>query len=404
MAEIALTQSIISTYQADTKKIRLHDATQPGLFLEIRPSNGRTFYVRYKSPRGQWKELRLGSHPDLTLAQARQRAREVRAAALLGEDPADAAQELKKIPTFDSFFTEQYVTFKKLSKLTLETDVSLYKNHIKHHIGHLHLDQIEPKHIQKIAVARKEAGAAPGSINRVLILLRTILSYALRIQTAGVKRNVAKDIPLVKDNSKMDRYLQPHELQPLKEAIEASENPMLKYIVLALIYSGTRKREVLDAKWEDFDFHSGKWKIPVTKNGEPREIPINDGLKNVLLQLKDAALQFTDTPYVFANPKTGLPFISIYYSWDTARRQAGLAGFRIHDLRHSFASFLINNGRSLYEVQKLLGHKSPQMTQRYAHLTERTLMDASNTMFKSVSGLINNAPARLEPIIFMNGT
>ena len=79
---------------------------------------------------------------------------------------------------------------------------------------------------------------------------------------------------------------------------------------------------------------------------------------------------------IFANPKTGLPYVTFYYSWDAARKRAGLPNLRVHDLRHSFASFLVNAGRSLYEVQELLGHADIRTTSRYAHLSRERLFDA----------------------------
>ena len=88
------------------------------------------------------------------------------------------------------------------------------------------------------------------------------------------------------------------------------------------------------------------------------------------------------------NPKTRRPFVWFFHSWDTAREQAGLADVRIHDLRHSFASFLVNAGRSLYEVQKILGHTQVKTTQRYAHLSQDTLIDAANEVSKAVPLLI----------------
>ena len=93
-------------------------------------------------------------------------------------------------------------------------------------------------------------------------------------------------------------------------------------------------------------------------------------------------------PWAFANPKTGKPYVSFYISWNTARNKAGLADVRIHDLRHSFASFLVNAGRSLYEVQKILGHTQVKTTQRYAHLSQGTLIDAADEVAKAVPLLI----------------
>ena len=79
--------------------------------------------------------------------------------------------------------------------------------------------------------------------------------------------------------------------------------------------------------------------------------------------------------------------MSIYYSWDTARREVGLEDVRIHDLRHSYASFLVNAGRSLYEVQRLLGHTQIKTTQRYAHLSHDTLLDATNSVNTALGGM-----------------
>jgi site-specific recombinase XerD len=91
-----------------------------------------------------------------------------------------------------------------------------------------------------------------------------------------------------------------------------------------------------------------------------------------------------DCPYAFPNPDTGKPYMQIYNSWNTARKKAGLEDVRLHCLRHSFASFLINNGRSLYEVQHLLGHARPVTTQRYAHLSQETLFEATGSVGASL--------------------
>lgn len=147
-----------------------------------------------------------------------------------------------------------------------------------------------------------------------------------------------------------------------------------------LILTGTRKREVLDAKWSEFDLERRIWRIGMSKSGKARHVPISDGV----IALLEAVPRIDDCDWVFANPNTRMPFETIFYSWDSARKRAGLADVRIHDLRHSFASFLVNSGRSLYEVQKILGHTQIKTTQRYAHLANDTLLDAANQVSRLV--------------------
>jgi site-specific recombinase XerD len=95
--------------------------------------------------------------------------------------------------------------------------------------------------------------------------------------------------------------------------------------------------------------------------------------------------RFEGCPYLLPNPKTLKPFNTVYFAWNLARTRAGLADLRMHDLRHSFASFLINANRSLYEIQSILGHTQISTTQRYAHLTQKTLVEAAN----AVDGVID---------------
>jgi integrase len=94
-------------------------------------------------------------------------------------------------------------------------------------------------------------------------------------------------------------------------------------------------------------------------------------------------------------PETNKPFVSIFAAWNTARRKAGLSDVRVHDLRHSFASLLINSGRSLYEVQRLLGHTQIKTTQRYAHLAPETLLAASDAATLAVGSVMGVMPNRV---------
>ena len=129
--------------------------------------------------------------------------------------------------------------------------------------------------------------------------------------------------------------------------------------------------------------------MPVSKNGRSRRIVLSDAAVEILNDARTKSeqllLDVSDDTYVFRNPKSGKPYTSFYSAWFIVRDNAGLSDVRIHDLRHTFASLLVNKGVSLYEVQTLLGHSSMQMTQRYAHLAP----DLLHSRTELVSSIIN---------------
>lgn len=220
---------------------------------------------------------------------------------------------------------------------------------------------------------RKRCYAA-GTINRVLVLLRYGYTLALRWQIDGIERNPAKELKNIKEDNRIERFLTTEQSTRLLQTVRQSQNQLLAPIVAFLLFTGARKREALDAKWQDIDWQQKLWRIPKTKSGKVRHVPLSVGAMLVLAELGD--MNTKNVEHIFANPRTGLPFVSIFYSWNTARTEAGLPELRIHDLRHSFASFLVNAGRSLYEVQELLGHADIRTTSRYAHLSRDRLREA----------------------------
>ena len=294
-------------------------------------------------------------------------------------------------PTIQDFFLDKYVPYVKSYKRSWDTDVSMIRNHLVTKIGGKHMGSMSPPDVAVFVETMKSEGYAPGTCNRALVLLRYGFELAIRWHTQGVKLNPVKEIKNLRDDNKIERFLSPKQAERLMVAVRQSESEMLPFIVMFLILTGARKREVLDAQWKDVDWQQKSWRIPRTKSGKVRHVPMSNGAYELLLKLKGQAysqLDFSSESkdenqdellnhaFIFANPKTGVAYNSFYYSWNAARCRAGLPEFRVHDLRHSFASFLVNAGRSLYEVQELLGHAYIRTTSRYAHLDRQRLVQA----------------------------
>jgi integrase len=382
MPTVELTPQVVkaATCPLGQRKIDFHDSYCKGLLLEVRVSGGKTYSLTYTNDRGSRRQLKLSDERDITLTQARALADKRRNQIALGIDPATEKAILRTVPTFANFMAERYMPFVKGYKRSWISDDSYLRNHLLPAFGNKYLDEITKHDVIAFHHGMKAKGYAAGTCNRCLILLRYAMNLAVRWEVPGIKANPTKDVALFEDLNKKERYLSQDEAQRLYESVRQSVNPMLQYIIPMLILTGARKREVLDSKWVDFDMTRKQWRIPFTKTGRPRHVPLSDGV----LQLLASMPHDEGCPWVFANPKTHKPYQSFFASWNTARKQAGLADVRIHDLRHSFASFLVNAGRSLYEVQKILGHTQVKTTQRYAHLSQDTLIDAANEVSKAV--------------------
>jgi integrase len=379
----ALTELAIKNLKCPAHLLHLEvfDIEVVGLYVDVFPSGKKSYRLRYRNNK-VLKVATLGDALRLSLKQVRTLAQDI----LLKEKQYTVAtgfqisEDMRSL-TIQDFFNLRYLPYVKSYKRSWSTDVSMIKNHIVPKLGSLQMGQVRPPDIAVFLDLMKSKGYALGTCNRALVMLRYGFELALKWKMDGIHSNPLKEIKNLVFDNKIERYLNSDQTQELMKSIQESENEQLQYIVLFLIYTGARKREVLDAKWIDIDQERKSWRIPKTKSGKIRHVPLSAG---ALVMLDKLRLKLNRKPIdqipIFANPKTGLPYVSFFYIWDKARTRAGLKEFRIHDLRHSFASCLVNAGRSLYEVQELLGHADIKTTSRYAHLSRERLNDAVNTV------------------------
>jgi len=381
MPKVNLTQNTVDKLSCQSGKVKtdFFDNKINGLMVKVMKAGSKSYYLRYKTNRGKWTEKKIADATVIKLTDARELAQKKLTQIAMGEDPFEQKKALKDVPTVREFVEQSYMPHVKSYKRSWETDFSLLKNHILPPLGNMHLDEVTLRHMVDL-FSHHRLTHKPGSTNRIIILCRYIFNCAIKWETAGATKNPTKGIDLFQENNQRERYLSEEEAQALFAELEKSEARSLKYIIAMLLLTGARKGEVLQAQWKDFDLKRRIWTIEFNKSGKVRYIPLSDGV----LQLLAGVPKLEGCPYVFPNHNTKKPFKQIYNSWNTARKKAGLADVRIHDLRHSFASFLINSGRSLYEVQKILGHTQIKTTQRYSHLSQDSLIAAANTATKSI--------------------
>ncbi len=236
----------------------------------------------------------------------------------------------------------------------------------------MRLDEINSQAISLWLAEKAAEGLKPSTVEKIRIVLGRSFELGRQWGVPGADPNPVRSVPKRRFDNARERYLTAAEADRLREAVARSLNPQLKHIVALLLLTGARVSELLNAEWAHVDLGRRTWLVPLAKSGKRRSVPLSEAAVDVIGRLP----RFDGCPYLVPNPETLRPFVSVKHAWQTARREARLRDLRIHDLRHSAASFMINAGVDLYAVGRVLGHADHASTMRYSHLANDTLLAA----------------------------
>jgi len=394
MAQSRLTAKTAESAKPRERPYEIRDQRIGGLILRVQPSGVKSWVCQY----ARGKRTTLGKFPTRTLEWARDRAKLV--IANKGPLPED-----REIPTLREFVKDRYKPY------ALEHNTTGY--HLAQRIERAFkdyldkpLDQITPWIIDKWRVNRLKE-RKPGTVNRDVGALKSALSKA--VDWGVLDEHPLKSVkPKREDKRGITRYLSDEEKRRLRTALDAREARLrdkrksgnawrrergiselpdlqkttfadhLKPMVLVSLNTGVRQGELYKLRWEDVDFQSCTLRVRGggSKNAQTRSIPLNQEAHDTLKAWKS---DFDSEEYVFAGRK-GRPFNNTKRSWAAVLEAADIKGFRWHDLRHTFASYLVMGGVDLYTVSQLLGHSSTEITKRYAHLAPDHLKAAVSVL------------------------
>lgn len=388
MPIVKLTNEFVSEHLSCTdgkNRIEYCDKDLAGLYIEVRAKSQGfgTYYLRYKDHNSKTCHQKLGRTCDIDLVDARKKAKMLKAEIALGANPRGEAKAQKEVLTFSDFFENHYLPYVKPRKRSWKRDEQLYRLQIKDVFGNKRLNQISRQQIQSFHTALLAEGLSPASCDHHIKLIKHSFNLAIDWGLLTDK-NPAARVPLFNRDNKVEHYLDEHQLERLLTVLRNDENRTVCQIALFLLSTGARLNEALQARWDQIDRQSRGWRIPATnsKSKRIRSVPLNDSALAILKQLE------TEGKFdcLFVNLDTENAYTTIYKVWLRLRKEAGLPQLRIHDLRHQYASFLVNSGRTLFEVQQILGHSDPKVTQRYSHLSSKSLQDAANSASIIIEG------------------
>ena len=362
-----------------------------GFGIRITNNDARAFVLRYVI-NGRERKYTIGKYPDLSATAAREIATELRGEIIKGNDPLDDRKKNSEIPTIKELGAEYLKSKQKfLRPKTISDYEFLLKKRIFPNFGNYKVNSIGKKDVEKFM---NEMSDKPYSANRSLQLLSAMFTMAK--DNGWTDSDPTKDVAKFPEEERQ-RYLSDKEISKLAKALEAEkQNPNSK--IIRLIFStGSRKSEVLSAKWQDFDLEKGAWfkKAAATKQKKDSYIPLNEEALGIVKSLRKNRLSnkaletaqeliVSSEEFLFYNPKTKTNVKDIKAFWKKLCISAGIKNARIHDLRHTFASILVNEGVSLQVAGKLMGHSDTRTTERYSHLVNSTLKQATDLFSRKV--------------------
>lgn len=375
----------------------------PGVFYREADRIGakgkeKVFYVVYKKD-GKTIEAKAGRQyaDDMTAARANQ----YRAALIEGR--ASTPQEQREANRAAKQAEASRWTIGKLWDLYCQTfsqnkvihDEGLkFDNYLRGEFGDKEPSELQALDIERLRIRLQKQGKRTTAA-RILELLRRTINF-------GIKRGLVPPLPfkieIPKLNNEVTEDLSEAQIQALQEALDADPDQRAANIMRLALSSAMRRSEILKLRWEDLDFGRGFIRIIDLKGGRDQTIPMNDSARTILSGIE----RQEGNPYVFPGKKPGTHLTECRKSLDRIKKAAGLPeDFRpLHGLRHTFASMLASSGEvDMYTLQRLLTHKSPLMTQRYAHLRDEALRKASDLAGCIIQKATSGKDEKLIPMV-----
>lgn len=409
MSQGRITKRAVDALECPAGKDRdfLWDDSLAGFGVAVFPSGKKAYVAQYRQ-NGRSRRATIGEHGRLTPDQARSEAKKLLGVVETGADPIAERRKQREVRTFGEVaedFLASHVDAKRKSRTGAEYR-RIVKAHIEPAIGSKRLPEL-----RRTDVARLHGKLAdrPFEANRALAVVSAIWNWAAKRDEDEVDAgsNPAKGIERYREQGR-ERFLSREEFSRLGAALAEGETVGLPYVVdeskpgakhapkaenrrvkldpfavaaiRLLILTGARLREILDLKWDQIDAERGVVFLADSKTGR-KTVYLSAAAQAVLAGLP----RIDDNPHVIAGAKDGAPRADLKRPWEAVCRAAGLKAVRLHDLRHSFASFGAGASLGLPIIGKLLGHSQAATTHRYAHLDADPMRRAVETIGESIS-------------------
>ena len=393
-----LTKRFVEATEIKEKAYCLFDELIPGFCIRISPKGKRYYYFQYIKNKVR-KRILLGQHGIITSEQAREEAIARLGDVKIGGDPHKIKIDKKLEPLIKDvskrFMDEHAIVH---CRATTQKGYHRYLNkHILPFFGNMKVSEVTRA---DISLFHNSLQKTPYEGNRCLEVISKMFNLA---ETWGLRSDHTNPCYGVKKfpMKARERYLTSEEAKKLGDTLDKvkqypEENLAAVYCIQLLLLTGCRLSEIRTLKWEYIDYENKLLRLPDSKTGA-KTVYAGSTVMDLLEEIKSNQNRPQDNPYVIWGKHPNSCLNNVQKAWRRFRKLAGLEGVRIHDLRHSFASFAVNNGTSLAMIGKLLGHTQVQTTARYAHLMAEPMIATAESVTNGLGSLLKIQSTRAEP-------
>jgi integrase len=414
-----ITKRTADTLQATSREFTAWDDTVSGFGVRVRPTGAKSYVVVYRAGAGRGAPVRrytIAAVGKITPERARAGAKVILGAVAHGHDPASEKTAERGTPTVaelaDRFMVDHVRVKRKAGTAEFYRDI--LDRIVKPAFGTTKADKLTRIQVGRLHSLLVET---PFQANRMLAVVGSMYAFASRVSIVPEGTNPARGVDKFKE-SRRERFLTGEELERLRIAIREAETtsipwtvdetkPNAKHVAKTkrltkiaasaaaalrlLLLTGCRLREILHLKWEHVDFERGCLFLPDSKSGR-KTVILNAPALLVLNKLERIS------PYVVPGDDREQPRHDLKRPWDAVTKRAGLSGVRLHDLRHTYASFGASSGLGLPIIGRLLGHSQAATTARYTHLDNDPLRRASEAIAAQIAAAIEGNKSTVLPL------
>jgi integrase len=397
-----ITKRTLDSLKPLATEFTLWDSAVSGFGIRVRPTGAKSYVVVYRAGSGRGAPVRrytIAAVGKITPERARARAKAILGSVAHGNDPAGQKSTERGVPTVaelaDRFMAEHIDPKRKSGTAKFYRDI--LERLVKPAVGTTKADKLTRLQVGKLHSA---LSGTPFQANREMAVVGSMYAFAARAGVVADGTRPAAGIDKYRE-TRRERFLNGEELERLGSTIREAETsgipwtvdpskPTAKHLPKAanrrtkislsagaairlLLFTGCRLREILNLRWEHVDLERGLLFLPDSKSGR-KTIILNVPALTVLNELKRIG------PFVVPGDNPESPRADLKRPWEAITNRAGLSGVRLHDLRHTYASFGAGGGLGLPIIGRLLGHSQASTTARYAHLDNDPLRRASESI------------------------